>query len=166
MTPNNGHDVRADSLILLFHLVNLGLTPSPHLHQVIGGLFQRDHGPEQGHSRRIRLHNLPALRSSNYWTAASKATAFQPGFRMIIGDPIHPYRGRRPAHGECSIPNDGKNLDGYSHMGQMAYPASCTFDSRGPCPSFHPVRVPQLMYETVWDTRQFNNSEDWPADGS
>jgi hypothetical protein len=22
------------------------------------------------------------------------------------------------------------------------------------------------MYETVWDTRQFNNPEDWPEDGS
>jgi hypothetical protein len=22
------------------------------------------------------------------------------------------------------------------------------------------------MYETVWDTRQFNNPADWPEDGS
>lgn len=51
-------------------------------------------------------------------------------------------------------------------MDHMAYPASGTFDSRGPCPSSHPVPVPQLMYETVWDTRAFNNPEDWPEDGS
>lgn len=24
------------------------------------------------------------------------------------------------------------------------------------CPSSHPVRMPQVAYETVWDTRQFN----------
>ncbi|GAW26605.1 putative carbohydrate-binding module family 1 protein [Rosellinia necatrix] len=51
-------------------------------------------------------------------------------------------------------------------MDHMAYPASGTFDSRGPCPASHPVPVPQLMYETVWDTRRFNNPEDWPEDGS
>ncbi len=25
------------------------------------------------------------------------------------------------------------------------------------CPSSHPVRVPQVTYETVWDTTKFNN---------
>jgi hypothetical protein len=28
------------------------------------------------------------------------------------------------------------------------------------------VRVPQLFYETAWDTRQFNNKAEWPTDGS
>lgn len=35
-----------------------------------------------------------------------------------------------------------------------------------PCPSSHPVKLPQLFYEIVWDTRQFNNQNDWPTDGS
>jgi hypothetical protein len=38
------------------------------------------------------------------------------------------------------------------------------FTPAGPCPDSHPVRMPQLAYETQWDTTQFNNM--WPADGS
>jgi hypothetical protein len=34
----------------------------------------------------------------------------------------------------------------------------------GSCPSSHPVRMPTLFFEIVWDTRQFNNM--WPTDGS
>lgn len=40
------------------------------------------------------------------------------------------------------------------------------FTPAGACPASHPVRMPQLAYETMWDTRQFNNKADWPADGS
>lgn len=61
---------------------------------------------------------------------------------------------------------DGKNLDTLNHMNHMSYPASGTFDSKGPCPASHPVPVPQLMYETIWDTRAFNDPADWPEDGS
>ena len=50
-------------------------------------------------------------------------------------------------------------------MDHMAYPASGTFESQGPCPATHPVKVPQLMYETVWDTRPFNDPADWPEPG-
>jgi len=38
------------------------------------------------------------------------------------------------------------------------------FDNAGPCPDSHPVRVPQVAYETLWDTTQFNDM--WPEDGS
>lgn len=38
------------------------------------------------------------------------------------------------------------------------------FVNAGPCPASHPVRMPQLAYETLWDTTQF--AEMWPADGS
>lgn len=48
----------------------------------------------------------------------------------------------------------------------MAYPSSGTFESGGPCPSTHPVKIPQLFYEVIWDTRAFNNPADWPTDGS
>ena len=47
----------------------------------------------------------------------------------------------------------------------MSYPATGTFESGGPCPATHPVRVAQVMYEVVWDTKGFNGLE-WPADGS
>ncbi|KAF1961103.1 hypothetical protein CC80DRAFT_577306 [Byssothecium circinans] len=61
---------------------------------------------------------------------------------------------------------DGKNLDSPDHMAHMSYPEFGTFESGGPCPSSHPVRVPQLFFEVIWDTAPFNNREDWPEDGS
>lgn len=61
---------------------------------------------------------------------------------------------------------DGVNLDSPDHMAHMAYPESGTFESGGPCPASHPVRMAQVLFEVVWDTRQFNNKADWPADGS
>ena len=61
---------------------------------------------------------------------------------------------------------DGVNLDSADHMRHVAYPSSGTFESDGPCPSTHPVKIPQLFYETVWDTKQFNDKSIWPTDGS
>lgn len=37
------------------------------------------------------------------------------------------------------------------------------FRPAGPCPASHPVRMPQVAYETLWDTTQFNSM--WPKDG-
>ncbi|KAH8667552.1 hypothetical protein BGZ60DRAFT_377274 [Tricladium varicosporioides] len=61
---------------------------------------------------------------------------------------------------------DGVNLDSPDHMSHMSYPESGTFESQGPCPATHPVRMPQVLFEVVWDTKAFNNKADWPADGS
>lgn len=61
---------------------------------------------------------------------------------------------------------DGVNLDSPDHMSHMAYPSSGTFESGGPCPSTHPVQVPQLFYEVIWDTTKFNDKSLWPDDGS
>ena len=61
---------------------------------------------------------------------------------------------------------DGVNLDTPNHRDHVAYPEIGSFESGGRCPSTHPVKIPQLMLETVWDTRQFNNKADWPDDGS
>ena len=38
------------------------------------------------------------------------------------------------------------------------------FTPAGPCPASNPVRMPQVAYETLWDTAQFANM--WPKDGS
>jgi hypothetical protein len=59
---------------------------------------------------------------------------------------------------------DGKNLDSPDHREHVAYPATGTFESGGKCPDSHPVRLPQILLETVWDTRQFNNKADWPTE--
>ncbi|KAK7931303.1 hypothetical protein PG985_002015 [Apiospora marii] len=61
---------------------------------------------------------------------------------------------------------DGVNLDSPDHKSHVAYPASGSFESTGPCPSTHPVRLPQVMYEVMWDTREFNDRSAWPEDGS
>ncbi|KAI0856448.1 hypothetical protein F4860DRAFT_493128 [Xylaria cubensis] len=61
---------------------------------------------------------------------------------------------------------DGKTLDPPDHASHVTYPSSGTFESNGPCPASHPVKIPQLFYEVIWDTTQFNNKADWPADGS
>ncbi|KAI5863554.1 hypothetical protein GGS23DRAFT_605088 [Durotheca rogersii] len=61
---------------------------------------------------------------------------------------------------------DGKNLDSPDHKSHVAYPREGTFESVGACPDTHPVRLPQLMYEVMWDTTPFNDPELWPEDGS
>jgi hypothetical protein len=61
---------------------------------------------------------------------------------------------------------DGKNTDSPDHKSHVAYPQSGSFESGGPCPASHPIKIPQVMYEVMYDTRQFNNKAEWPADGS
>jgi hypothetical protein len=64
---------------------------------------------------------------------------------------------------------DGKNLDTPNHMDHVAYPTTGPANflaNPGACPASHPVRIPQLMYEVVWDTTQFNDKALWPKDGS
>jgi len=139
---------------------------------------------------------------SVYYTPSyngQKVTAFQKGFRMIVGNPT--YRTQAEASrfrqltftcldtldtrtGETtSMPTrpcregimanvrfptcwDGKTLDPPDHSSHVAYPSSGTFESGGPCPASHPVKIPQLFYEIIWDTRQFNDPSIWPEDGS
>ncbi|KAF9525223.1 hypothetical protein CPB83DRAFT_859972 [Crepidotus variabilis] len=65
---------------------------------------------------------------------------------------------------------DGVNLDSPNHHSHMAYPLgppdqSDLYYFGGTCPASHPVRVPVIFMETMWDTRRFNDLE-WPEDGS
>lgn len=64
---------------------------------------------------------------------------------------------------------DGKNLDSPDHESHIAYGKGVGANDVGPtgtCPSTHPVILPQVMYEVMWDTRPFNDKELWPTDGS
>ncbi|KAI0908595.1 hypothetical protein F4823DRAFT_639991 [Ustulina deusta] len=130
-------------------------------------------------------------------SGTAKVTAFKPGFRMIVGDPINRDANNVPRQltftclkdpltrtGETKefpkqpcpagimvnvrFPTcwDGTTLDPPDHTSHVAYPSSGTFESNGPCPATHPVKIPQLFYEVIWDTSAFNNPADWPADGS
>jgi len=61
---------------------------------------------------------------------------------------------------------DGVNVDSPDHKSHVAYPVNGTFESGAPCPATHPVKLPQVMYEVMWDTRPFNDESLWPEDGS
>ncbi|TLD19271.1 hypothetical protein PspLS_09949 [Pyricularia sp. CBS 133598] len=141
------------------------------------------------------------------YQASARVTAFKPGFRMLVGDPVHknaatqqrqlcfrceanmqqfPFGGapctgadtqefpKQPCGGGWRVsvhfPScwDGKNVDSPDHKSHVlvAYPQQGTFESGGACPSTHPVKIPQLMYEVMFDTRQFNDRSLWPTDGS
>lgn len=46
---------------------------------------------------------------------------------------------------------DGVNTDSPDHKTHVAYPPKGTFDNNAACPSTHPVKIPQVMYEVMWD---------------
>ncbi|KAF2688758.1 hypothetical protein K458DRAFT_475426 [Lentithecium fluviatile CBS 122367] len=145
-----------------------------------------------------------------YYIAPKKntVTAFKPGFRMLVGDPMNRQKKYKmqscfrcytgPNFGgdnaaPCSDPKldfetfppqpcpggirsnilyptcwNGKDLDSPNHKDHVAYPTGgpSNFLSTGSCPSTHPVKIPQLMLEIVWNTTTFNNKAEWPSDGS
>ncbi|KAJ4345446.1 uncharacterized protein N0V89_011576 [Didymosphaeria variabile] len=215
-------------------LVNPGQSPSPHLHQIIGGnsfnismdptthdlvkgstctscQFSEDLA-KNGTFKRVPQRPQQGIESTQggmmvyYMSDAlfdtaqkSKVTAFKPGFRMLVGNVN--YNNREEARNfrqltyicmqnegtrepeTINFPDkpcpagimanhrfptcwDGTNVDSPNHQDHVAYPESGTFESGGPCPKTHPVRLPQILLETVWDTKAFNNKVDWPSDGS
>lgn len=46
---------------------------------------------------------------------------------------------------------DGKSTDSPDHKQHVAYPSTGTFESGGACPATHPVKIPQVMYEIMFD---------------
>jgi hypothetical protein len=124
-----------------------------------------------------------------------KVTSFKPGFRMTVGTPsaakdqspglrytcLNDVMTRFPETadfptkpcpaGIMAIHHfpacwDGKNLDSPNHQDHMYNSGKGGFVAAGACPSSHPVRMPQVALETMWDTKQFNDKSLWPADGS
>ena len=64
---------------------------------------------------------------------------------------------------------DGVNLDSADHRSHVAWPVDGPHNFDGAhtahaCPDSHPVRIPQLMYEIVWDTAEFNDPDLWPEE--
>jgi hypothetical protein len=209
-------------------LVNPGLTPSPHLHQIVGGnSFNASMDPASHDLVKDSTCTTCTYSEdfSNYWTAVmffrarngtfkrvpqysnvglrgvggitvyyippydgkTTVTAFKPGFRMLVGEAglrnnkamqrqlCHRCLGvggdgGAPCTGKdtqslpkAPCPNgmrvtvtfptcwDGKNTDSPDHKSHIAYPSRGTFESTGTCPDTHPVRLPQIMYEVMWD---------------
>ncbi|KAI1166367.1 hypothetical protein F5B18DRAFT_659830 [Nemania serpens] len=123
--------------------------------------------------------------------AQNPVKTFPPGFRMTVGSPtasgaahvglryqclsVGGGRGpetpdfpKTPCAGGIFVTNhfpacwDGKNLDSPDHQSHM-YNTITTdgFLAAPPCPASHPVRMPQVTYETVWDTSKYNSM--WPS---
>ncbi|KAK4641806.1 hypothetical protein QC761_0077960 [Podospora bellae-mahoneyi] len=121
-----------------------------------------------------------------------KITSFPPGFRMTVGTPTEPGKPRVGLRYQClqgqnrgreldDFPTgpcsggiftthhfpacwDGKNLDSPDHQSHMYNTVTRDgFLNAGPCPSSHPIRMPQVAFETVWDTTKFNSM--WPSGG-
>ncbi|KAF2642680.1 hypothetical protein P280DRAFT_271649 [Massarina eburnea CBS 473.64] len=61
---------------------------------------------------------------------------------------------------------NGKDLDSPDHQSHMYATTNPNggFIESAPCPASHPVRMPQVAYETMWNTTGFNGM--WPKDGS
>jgi hypothetical protein len=61
---------------------------------------------------------------------------------------------------------DGKNLDSPDHQSHVAYGQGSGASGGGACPTTHPVKLPQIMYELMWNTSTLMDKSIMPADGS
>ena len=61
---------------------------------------------------------------------------------------------------------DGKNLDSPNHQDHVKYGQGSGANGGGACPSSHPVKLPQVMYELMWNVTTFADKSIWPSDGS
>jgi len=125
----------------------------------------------------------------------NKITAFKPGFRMTVGTPgsktgtnpglrytclqdVMTRFPETPDFPKAACPAgimaihhfpacwDGKNLDSPNHQDHMYNTGKGGFVAAGPCPTTHPVRIPQVAFETMWNSTGFNDKSLWPTDGS
>ncbi|KAK3387896.1 hypothetical protein B0H63DRAFT_166271 [Podospora didyma] len=60
---------------------------------------------------------------------------------------------------------DGKNLDSPDHKSHVAYSGTGA-SGGGSCPSSHPVKLPQIMYELMWNVSSFMDKSIWPDSGN
>ncbi|RXW18784.1 hypothetical protein EST38_g7070 [Candolleomyces aberdarensis] len=127
---------------------------------------------------RMRVGN-PMRRRNDIDPSSTEATATS--FRCFVGsDPGVGLPGSGPADSfefpsvPCSggirsniyFPQcwNGVDLDSPDHESHVAHPIGALFGTD--CPSTHPVRLPLLFMEIVWDTRPFNDPALWPQDGT
>ncbi|KAG7285660.1 hypothetical protein NEMBOFW57_007953 [Staphylotrichum longicolle] len=125
-------------------------------------------------SQGVTVYYIPPKQNENTYEERTKVLISQ-GFRMLVGDPV-----LRTQRDTAAFPNkpcpggirttitfptcwDGRNTDSPDHKSHVAYPSSGSFESTGPCPASHPVRLPQLMFEIMWNTTVFDSL--WPESG-
>jgi len=61
---------------------------------------------------------------------------------------------------------DGKNIDSPDHQSHVAYGQGSGANGGGACPSAFPVKLPQVMYELMWNVTSFADKSMWPAEGN
>jgi len=61
---------------------------------------------------------------------------------------------------------DGVNLDSVDHKSHVAYGQGSGANGGGACPASHPVKLPQVMFELMWNVTEFADRSLWPTDGS
>ena len=59
---------------------------------------------------------------------------------------------------------NGVDIDAPDHQSHMFSTTRGGFRPADPCPASHPIKMPQLAYETMWNTTAF--ADMWPTDGS
>lgn len=52
-------------------------------------------------------------------------------------------------------------MDSPDHRSHVAYASGRGALAGDKCPASHPVRIPQVMYEIMFDTKQFNDAKYW-----
>ncbi|KAF1978967.1 hypothetical protein BU23DRAFT_577165 [Bimuria novae-zelandiae CBS 107.79] len=121
---------------------------------------------DPGRRTDIQDHDARGL-SFRCWGENFTNSIGAPGTNQDTRDfPKQPFKGGIRANHFFPTCWDGVNLDSPDHKSHVAYPESGSFESGGPCPASHPVKIPQILYEVAWDTRQFNDPNEWPEDGS
>ncbi|KAI1317011.1 hypothetical protein F5Y16DRAFT_414676 [Xylariaceae sp. FL0255] len=186
-------------------LVNPGVVPSPHLHQVdFSELLDCRHvlpRPNRTYKRVNQFASIGLAANGGitvYYIPAPGAgvdvTTLKPGFRMLVGDAIlrtPPQTAAKVCHRciastetdnsnvNCDAPEsaafptgfcaggirsvltfptcwDGVNLDSPNHESHVSYPIegneNDALGAYGTCPSTHPVKIPRVMFEVMWDT--------------
>lgn len=56
---------------------------------------------------------------------------------------------------------DGKNLDSPDHQSHVHYASGSGATGGGSCPATHPVKLPQIMYEIMWNVTTFLDKSTW-----
>jgi len=59
---------------------------------------------------------------------------------------------------------DGKSLDSPNHRDHVKY-SGAGASGGGACPTSHPVKLPQVMYELMWNISETQDKSMWPKNG-
>ncbi|TGJ82735.1 hypothetical protein E0Z10_g6034 [Xylaria hypoxylon] len=142
-----------------------GQNPSSHVHHIVGGnafnvTMTGDHPTNGSYHRVTPLPVQPLLGGSD--GAQGGLTVYYTQFDLnrdnLKQQPVKSFP-PQTVYRRCW---DGKNLDSPDHQSHTYNTVNTDYFNNAPaCPASHPVRVPQVTFETTWDTTKFNSM--WPS---